>query len=231
MPRQARVVIPGMAHHITQRGNNRQDVFFVDGDRVAYLDLLRGQCAKHGVRVLGYCLMTNHVHFVAIPAREDSLNLAIGRTHLIYTQLFNRLNGRSGHLWEGRFHSCPMDDAYAVTAMRYIERNPVRARITRVPWTYVWSSAAAHCGAPDKAELLDMRTWHGVVPGLDWKEMLTRHDAEDAVAALRRNTQTGRPLASDSLVGKLERALGRRLRPLPVGRPRKVKTKARRAKR
>ncbi|MCC6487604.1 MAG: transposase [Candidatus Hydrogenedentes bacterium] len=225
MPRQARVVIPGMPHHITQRGNNRQDVFFVDDDRTTYLELLRVQCIKHRVRLLGYCLMTNHVHLVALPLREDSLNLAVGRTHFIYTQYINRLHGRSGHLWQGRFHSCPMDDAYTVMAMRYIERNPVRAKITRVPWTYPWSSAMAHCGAQDETGLLDLRAWKDLVPGVDWKEMLTRHDEEEAVTALRRNTQTGRPLASDSLVSKLERALGRRLRPLPIGRPRKDTSK------
>jgi len=135
MPRHARIVIPGLSHHITQRGNNRQDVFFVDDDRVAYLDLLREQCLKHRVRVLGYCLMTNHIHLIATPAHEDSLNLAIGRTHFLYTQLINRLHDRSGHLWQGRFHSCLMDGAYTLAAMRYVERNPVRAKMTRAPWT------------------------------------------------------------------------------------------------
>ena len=99
MARQARVVIPGLPHHITQLGNNREDVFFVDGDRVAYLGLLREQCEEHGVLVLGYCLMPNHIHLVATPAREDSLNLAVGRTHFLYTQYVNRLHGRSGHLY------------------------------------------------------------------------------------------------------------------------------------
>ena len=173
MPRQARVVIPGLPHHITQWGNNREDVFFVDGDRVAYLGLLREQCEKHGVRVLGYCLMTNHIHLVATPAQEDSLNLAVGRTHFIYTQYINRLHGRSGHLWQGRFHSCPMDDAYAVTAMRYVERNPIRAKKTRVPWTYRWSSAAAHTGRSDAAHLLDLEAWNDLVPDVNWEEMLT----------------------------------------------------------
>src|SRR5690606_5977550 len=107
------------------------------------------QCEKHGARILGYCLMTNHVHLIATPAREDSLNLAIGRTHFIYTQYINRLHGRSGHLWQGRFLSCPMDDAHAVRGMCYVERNPVRAKMTRVPWTYRWSSAAAHTGGAD----------------------------------------------------------------------------------
>jgi putative transposase len=221
MPRQARIVVPGLPHHITQRGNNRQDVFFVDGDRVKYLEVLREQCAKHGVGVLGYCLMMNHVHIVAIPAREDSLNLAIGRTHFIYTQYINRLHGRSGHLWQGRFSSCPMDAAYAVRAVRYIERNPVRAKITRVPWTYRWSSAAAHTGAPDSADVLDLRRWAKLVGDMPWKQRLTDRDDPDTLAAIRLHTQTGRPLANDSFLSKLETKLGRRLRPLPVGRPRK----------
>jgi len=227
MARQARVVIPGLLHHITQWGNNREDVFFEDGDRVAYLGLLREQCEKHGVRVLGYCLMTNHIHLVATPAREDSLNLAVGRTHFIYTQYINRLHGRSGHLWQGRFHSCPMDDAYAVTAMRHVERNPIRAKMRRVPWTYRWSSAAAHTGGPHPAHLLDLEAWNDLVHGVNWKEILREGDDKETLAALRLNTQTGHPLASDSFLSKLEHALGRRLRPLPVGRPKKEKCETR----
>ncbi len=227
MPRQARVVIPGLPHHITQRGNNRQDMFFVGEDRVTYLSLLREQCQKHGVQVLGYCLMTNHIHLIAVPARQDSLNLAIGRTHFIYTQRINQLHGRTGHLWQGRFHSCPMDDAYTVNAMRYIERNPVRAKLTRTPWTYRWSSAAAHTGAPDPAQLLDVKAWSALVPGLNWKEMLTHAEDKDTRSALRLNTQTGRPLGTDSFLSKIERTLGRRLRPLPIGRPKKRTSKTR----
>ena len=225
MSRQARVVIPGMPHHIFQVGNNHQDVFLGDEDRVVYLSLFREQCLKHGVRVLGYCLMPNHVHFVAVPLREDSLNLAVGRTHLIYAQQSNRLHGRSGHLWQGRFNSCALDDLYTVAAMRYIEGNPVRAKMTRVPWTYRWSSAAAHCGAPDASGLLDLRMWNSYVRGVDWKHVVAQPDEEEALIALRRNTQTGFPLARTSVVSRLERALDRRLRPRPVGRPRKTITK------
>ncbi|HUW60134.1 MAG TPA: transposase [Candidatus Bathyarchaeia archaeon] len=227
MPRQARVVIPGLPHHITQWGNNREDVFFVDGDRVAYLGMLSEQCEKHGVGVLAYCLMPNHIHLVATPAHEDSLNLAVGRTHYLYTQYINRLHGRSGHLWQGRFRSCPMDDPHALAAIRYIERNPVRARLTRVPWTYRWSSAAAHTGGLDPAQLLDLETWSDLVSTANWKEKLTAADDKQIIAALRLNTQTGRPLAADSFLTKLERKLGRRLRPLPVGRPRKQKPQTR----
>ena len=155
MPRNARTVIPGLPHHVTQRGNNRQNVFFVDGDRLRYLDLLGAQCAREGVRLLAYCLMTNHVHLVAIPRREDSLQRAVGRTHYLYTQYVNRLHGRSGHLWQGRFFSCVLDEPHALETVRYVERNPVRTKMTRAPWTYRWSSAAAHTGTGGARGLLD----------------------------------------------------------------------------
>ena len=127
MPRVARIVIADVAHHITQRGNNRQDVFFVDEDRQVYLDLLQVQCQRYGFTATGYCLMTNHVHLIGTPAREASLAKAIGRTHFLYIQYINRLHRRSGHLWQNRFYSCPMDAAHALQALCYVELNPVRA--------------------------------------------------------------------------------------------------------
>ena len=175
--------------------------------------------------------MTNHIHLVVTPAREDSLNLAVGRTHFIYTQYINRLHGRSGHLWQGRFHSAPMDDAHALAAVRYVERNPARAKMTRVPWTYRWSSAAAHTGRPDPTHLLDMHAWMELADGVNWKEKLTQPDDKDVTAALRLCTRIGRPLASDSFLSKLEHKLNRRLRPRPVGRPKKLKPESRSKKR
>ncbi|MGB7161246.1 MAG: transposase, partial [Tepidisphaeraceae bacterium] len=154
MPRVARVVVPGVPHHVTQRGNNRQDVFFVDDDRLAYLRILAQQCRKHGVAILGYCLMGNHVHLVVIPATADALAKAIGRTHWLYAQYVNRSHGRSGHLWQNRFYSCALDDEHTVFAMRYVEWNPVRARICRAARRYRWSSAAAHCLGRDGQGLL-----------------------------------------------------------------------------
>lgn len=116
-----------------------------------------------------------------------------------------------------------MDEAYTVAAMRYVERNPVRAKVTRAPWTYRWSSAAAHTGGSDAAQLLDLKMWRELVPGANWKEMLAQRDDKETSAAICLNTHTGRPLASDTFLSKLERKLGRRLRPLPVGRPKKQK--------
>ena len=221
MPRVARIVIPGLPHHVTQRGNNRQDVFFVAADRRVYLELLRKHARQFGLRLLGYCLMTNHVHLVAVPEAEESLAKAIGRTDFVYTQYVNRLHGRCGHLWQNRFHSCALDDAHLCAAVRYLERNPVRARIVRAAWRYPWSSAAAHCGEPDTAGLLDLAAWRSPWPPDEWREMLRGEGSEDDVRALRLHTSRGRPLGSDAFLSKVEHMLGRRLRPLPVGRPRK----------
>src|SRR5215510_8848881 len=112
MPRIARVVIPGVPHHVTHRGNNKQAVFFVDDDRRAYLDTLRELCDRFRVILHGYCLMTNHVHLVLTPKTTDGLARAVGTAHVRHSAYINRLHGRSGHLWAGRFHSCALDEIH-----------------------------------------------------------------------------------------------------------------------
>ncbi|MCK4342749.1 MAG: transposase [Phycisphaerae bacterium] len=222
MPRVARIVIPDCPHHVTQRGNNRQDVFFDDDDRRMYLTLLKDRCEEAGVELIGYCLMSNHVHLVAVPAGEDALARAVGRTHFLYTRYVNRLHGRGGHLWQNRFYSCPLDEPHTWAALRYVERNPVRARLVRRAWRYRWSSAAAHIGAAtDEFELLDLGAWATMWQPSQWRELLTEPLDDVLTGQLRRCTHTGRPLATDRFLSKLERKLGHRLRPLPVGRPRK----------
>jgi putative transposase len=220
MPRVARIAIPGVPHHITQRGNNRQEVFFVEDDREVYLHLLERQAQRDGLDVLGYCLMANHVHLIAVPVREDSLAKGIGRTHLLYTQYLHRLQGRSGHLWQNRFFSCALDEEHCWTALCYTERNPVRAGMVREAWRYRWSSAAAHCGAGNGDGLPDLRSWRAAWTPEHWKARLRRREDEGALLAVRARTHTGRPLGSDSFLSKVESVLGRRIRPLPVGRPR-----------
>ena len=223
MPRIARTVAVGCAHHITQRGNNRQDVFFVDDDRRVYLDLLHEQAGKYDLEVSGYCLMSNHVHLIAIPHAEDALAKAVGRTHFRYTQYINRLHKRSGHLWQGRFYSCALDERHFWLAMKYVERNPVRARLCRKPWRYAWSSAAAHVDVAARSEILNLSEWYDKVSAERWRNELSVDLKESDVMRLRSRTYTGRPLGSDSFLSKLERVLGRRVRPLPVGRPKKNK--------
>lgn len=119
-------------HHAV--GNNRQDVFFVDDDRRYYLDMLKVTSEQYGLMIHGHCLMTNHVHIVATPTRKDSLAKAIGRTNYFYTRYVNKPHGRSGHLWQNRFFSCPLDEFYFLNTICCVERNPIRTRVLMVPY-------------------------------------------------------------------------------------------------
>ena len=218
MSRIPRIVIPNVPCHITQQGNNRENVFFVDDDRLVYLEFLSGYADEFGLDVRGYCLMANHVHLVAVPAEQDSLALVIGRTDLRYTQYVNRMHHRSGHLWQNRFYSCALDTRHALAALRYIEQNPVRARKVRKPWRYRWSSASAHVGAKDTSGLLDLAAWRRRWPEDEWRAMLDESLEDSTIESIRRHTSRGRPLGSTRFLIKIERILGRRVRPLPVGR-------------
>jgi putative transposase len=144
MARLARVVVPGVAHHVTQRGNRRQPTFFQEDDYRAYLALLGEWCGRCGVQVWAYCLMPNHVHLIVVPQSEDGLRRGLGEAHRRYTRRINFREGWRGHLWQGRFASFAMDERYLRRAARYVELNPVRAKLCRVPWRWRWSSAAAH---------------------------------------------------------------------------------------
>jgi len=220
MLRMARVVIPSVPHHVTQRGNRREDVFFADADYLRYLELLGQYAGKHDLDIVAYCLMRNHVHLVAVPRRADSLGAAMKPLHHRYAREINRRNGLTGHLWQGRFFSCPLDDRHFWSAVRYVERNPVRARVVRKAERYRWSSAAAHChlrADPLLSGDLELADHVG-----DWSAWL-RDDADDEkiVARLRQCTRTGRPAGDETFIDKLQRLTGRILRPKPAGRPRK----------
>jgi putative transposase len=221
MPRIARIVIPGLPHHITQRGNNRQDVFFVKDDYLTYLSILKEESERFGAKIMGYCLMTNHIHLIAIPTNMDSLRKGIGKTHWRYTQYINMLHGRSGHLWQNRFYSCALEEAHLIAAMAYIERNPVRTKMVNRAWQYRWSSANTHVNGKDENGLLDLRLWNTLIGSADWAEYLIRNDDKNMLLLLRSNTNRGRPLVSDTFVSKIEKIIGRRIRALPVGRPKK----------
>ena len=146
MPRRARVVFEGVVHHITQRGNYRQNVFEDDSDKRKYVEFIREYSEKYGMKIYAYCLMSNHVHFIAAPVKEDSLAMTFKYSNMRYSSYFNKKNKRSGHLWQGRFYSCPLQFEHALEALRYVERNPVRARMVDLPWEYEWSSAREHVG-------------------------------------------------------------------------------------
>jgi putative transposase len=147
MPRIARVAAVGLPRHITQRGNYRQDVFLDDNDRKNYLLWIQEYSQKYHLSILTYCLMRNHVHFVAILQRGDSLARTFNASHMRYSQYFNRKMGGSGHLWQGRFYSCVLDEPHLLMTAKYIERNPVRTKLIKKPWEWIWSSAGAHTGS------------------------------------------------------------------------------------
>jgi putative transposase len=223
MPRRSRFVLPEVAHHVTQRGNNRQNVFFSADDRTLYLDLLTRHAARHHARILGYCLMTNHVHLVIVPGQADSLARTLGRTHSEYALALNHSTRRSGHLWQNRFYSCPLDAGHREEALRYVDLNPVRAGLAATACEWPWSSARAHCveGAIDTVLDCD---WIGRMGGWDhagWRECLASASPEDDWSAVRHATRTGEPLGSREFVAHLERQAGRRLRVRERGRPKK----------
>lgn len=208
---------------MTQRGNNREPVFRTSEDRYTYLDLLRKHGRVYGVRILGYCLMTNHVHLVAIPEGECSLAQALAHAHSAYAAGWNRREGRSGHVWQGRFFSCPLDRAHLVTALRYVDQNPVRAGMVEQAWEWEWSSARVHSWAGAGDGILD-RGWVDYCGGWDYEEWRTMLAGEDGggIEELRRATLAGEPLGSGEFVKTLERKAGRRLRVFPRGRPPRV---------
>ncbi|TAN56117.1 MAG: transposase, partial [Rhodospirillales bacterium] len=144
MARLARVVAPGLPHHVTQRGNRRQPTFFDEGDYRLYLDLLADNAQRFGLQVWAYCLMPNHVHLIAVPEAQDSLTRALAETHRRYTRDINRRKGWKGFLWQGRFASFVLDEPHLLAAARYVETNPVRARLVEQPEDWAFSSARAH---------------------------------------------------------------------------------------
>ncbi|MFO1015269.1 MAG: transposase [Caulobacteraceae bacterium] len=146
MPRQSRVIRPSLPHHVTQRGNHRQRTFFSPADYDLYLALAAQEFVAAEVEVWAYCLMPNHVHLIATPSDEIGLSRAVGRTHLRYTTIINQREGRSGHLWQGRFASAPMDWTYLARCVRYVAMNPVRAGLVESAGDWPWSSTSAHLG-------------------------------------------------------------------------------------
>ena len=206
MARIARIVVPGLPHHVTQRGNRRRPTFFNDDDYRVYLELMAQWCAACKVEVWGYCLMPNHVHLIAVPRTADGLRRALGEAHRRYTRHVNFRKGWRGHLWQGRFASFVMDEDYLLAAARYVELNPVRAKLVRRPGDYRWSSAAAHLRRRDDA-LVKTAPLLELYP--DWRALLASGvtDAEDRI--LERHERTGRPLGDTQFVRRLEKRLGR----------------------
>jgi putative transposase len=218
MPRISRVVVPGMPHHIVQRGSRRFDVFHDREDRKFYSAVFAKSCAMYGLRITSYSLMTNHVHHIAVPEHPNSIGETFHRAHGIYASWFNQKYQCVGHLWQERPFSCVLSENRLKNAIRYVENNPVRAGIVSCATDYPWSSARAHCfGYEDM--LLDPDEPRAV-PG--WGEWL--RDGENAKIddLIRSCTFSGRPCGDEEFLTTIEEITGRSLRPKRRGPKTKV---------
>lgn len=209
MARLPRVVLPDVPHHVTQRGGRRQPVFFVEQDYADYLALIASAAKKANTRVLAYCLMPNHVHFIMVPTQADGLRATLAEAHRRYTRAINVRENWRGHLWQERFHSFPMDTGHTLNAIRYVELNPVRAGIVSDPAAWPWSSAPQHLGRV-KNPTLDTSSAHELIG--DWAAYLAEVLPARDVAVLDKHLRTGRPLGSEAFIDQAEQALGCRLR-------------------
>lgn len=224
MPRIARTVFAGIPHHIIQRGNRGDNVFFTDEDRRQYLGWLKEYSRKHHVKILAYCLMSNHIHLIAIPENKEGLQRVLKPLHMRYAQFINRQHQWAGHLWQGRFFSSPLDKAYLWFCVRYVERNPVRANMVVQAEDYLWSSAAAHCGLKEDNLLStnsdDWKIFNGIQ---NWSAWLKDGDEDDEekLAIVRRNIQKNLPCGTDGFIEHLEKISGSLLKFRARGRPKK----------
>lgn len=221
MPRIARVCAVNYPHHVTQRGNNKEAVFIDDEDREFYLKTLGSYSKKWGLDIWAYCLMTNHVHILAVPNQEESLARGIGGTNLVFTQYINRKYKRSGRLWQNRFYSTITEkEPYLWAVTRYIERNPIRAQLVKKAEDYKWSSAKAHITG--FRDTILSKSWLNMKELKAYKEFMIEDDNE-ADMHIRKATATGRPLGTELFIKTLEKLLDRGLLPKKAGRPKKRK--------
>jgi putative transposase len=218
--RLARVEALETPHHVTQRGNGRRVVFETDNDRLVYLGLLQQHAKLQRLAILGYCLMPNHVHLIVVPQRADALRTALRNAHGRYAAYLNARQATSGHVWQGRYYSCPMDEDHLWTALRYAERNPVRAGMVRDAAEFPWSSARIHVGGGWDG-LIDPGPWSARWTLDEWREFLAATEFERESEAIRRSTHSGRPLGSAHFVERLETEMARPLVARHGGRPKK----------
>jgi putative transposase len=211
--------------HLTARGNYRQTVFFNEEDRAEYLNLLSRHAAAESLEILGWCLMTNHVHLLALPQQGSSLGRALMRTQSDYAQRVNRRQGpRRGHLWQSRYYSCPVESEAVWTVLRYIELNPLRAGLVDRSEQSNWSSAPVHCGFAAAPPLLSMNWGRQSWTPARWQSVLAHGAEERQTEAIRLATQQGVPFGSQNFIADFEHRAGRSLLARPVGRPRLSQT-------
>lgn len=210
MARLARVVIPDLPHHLTQRGNGGARTFFTDADYALYRTLLGEHCRAAGVEVWAWCLMPNHVHLLLVPADADGLRRALAKVHRQYAGIIQARRKRTGHFWQGRFGAVVMDEDHLGAALRYVALNPVRARLVARARDWPWSSTRAQLSGKDDG-LTSTAPVTARFPR--FVELLALGPDEQAFAKLRQAETIGRPLGDTAFLRRIERATKRTLRP------------------
>jgi putative transposase len=215
MAKLPRIVIPDCPHHVIQRGNRRQKVFFSDSDKNLYLRLLQQNGERFGISYLAYCLMDNHVHLIAVPKHPDSFAKGMGEAHRKYTCLINIRMNWKGYLWQGRYISYPLDEKHLYTAVRYVEQNPVRSGLVNRAEDYPWSSAKFHIQRQENPLLSDSYLLKEID---NWAKFLNKEEEASEIGLIRKQELTGRPLGDEKFVARLERITGSPLRLKKTGR-------------
>ncbi len=216
MTRLPRLVVPNHFYHLTHRGNNKKRIFSSNEDRRRFLFWFEEARQKWGVRVLAYCLMDNHVHYVAIPDRFDSFAKLINVVHRRYAVYVNQRNETTGHLWEGRYYSCLLDTAHLIAALRYVERNPVRASMVNNPWDWVWSSARHRIGK--EKGYIHLEEIDKFVSISSWRNYIGQSDEEVDLLEIRKQTMAQMAWANQEYKELMEKKYGVHLIPKPRGR-------------
>ncbi len=209
MPRSNRIVIPGQPHHVTQRGNRQQAIFFSDDDRRSYCELIAHYSKKTGTACLAWCLMDNHVHLILVPPSEDSLRAMLAAAHTVYSQRVNEAQKTSGHLFQGRFASYAMDDAHLFVAARYVENNPVKAGLVKRAEDWPWSSARAHISGESDG-LTDVSALGQHIG--NWRAMLS-DGLEASDDPIDKAIRSGWPQGTQLWIDEMAVTMGRSLRP------------------
>lgn len=218
MPRQVRVIIPGEAHHIVQRGNYQQEIFREPDDFRRYLLWLKDYSKEHHIDILAYCLMNNHTHIIGVPHHRESFGEALNTLTMRYSQYVNRKRKLHGHVWQGRYFSCLLDETHLYRAIRYVERNPVRAKVVNSSWDYAWSSAPVHTGIRSERFVTLEKSFD--MDAEEWKAYLCEEDSP-MVDEMRLKTRRGLVVGSEIFIKKAEEILKRSLKCLSPGRPKK----------
>ncbi|HLI22170.1 MAG TPA: transposase [Stellaceae bacterium] len=227
MPRLGRYFPPDQPLHLIQRGNNRAPIFFCDEDYLRYRRWLAEAAAEYGCAIHAYVLMTNHVHLLVTPRAAESLPRAMQSLGRRYVRYVNAAYRRSGTLWEGRYRAAPIDsDAYFLACCRYIELNPVCARMTRHPRDYRWSSYAAHAAGAADPLVAEHPLYRALGRSAaerqkEYRALFRAALDEAFLDAMRAATNGGWAMGGERFKRKVAKAAGRRAAPLPKGRPAK----------